>query len=159
MFGGVLGTPPKWTSCISLGDLFHNTSSSHINMEAFLFIPISPDQYILFGLQNSHSCKSGSKYLRPSLFENYFLLSKVVELPVEIMNSCIQHFQNLYWCQTFSKKSFSNISSKALLNEKSVLIAFFNLFWVNVPFLYLLETKDFLAFSGGIEMEHRLKMG
>ena len=34
-----------------------------------------------------------------------------------------------------------------------------NLFQANVPFLYSLKTRGFLTFSGGIEMEDRLKMG
>ena len=44
--------------------------------------------------------------------------------------------------------------------HKSLRYEFFlNQFSTNVPLLYPLKTSEILMFSGGVEVEHRLKMG
>ena len=117
MFGVVLASHLTY-----VGDALHYTSATPRNMETLLFIEVLISAFY-FVRKISHSCRRDSKYLRPSLFQNCFFLSKVVELQVEIITFCIQHFQGISWClkKSFSGKSFSNVLSKAPLDFKSVL--------------------------------------
>lgn len=118
MFGVVLASHLTY-----VGDALHYTSATPRNMETLLFIEVLISAFY-FVRKISHSCRRDSKYLRPSLFQNCFFLSKVVELQVEIITFCIQHFQGISWClkKSFSGKSFSNVLSKAPLDFKSVLV-------------------------------------